>query len=102
MYIHRALLRLLTIVTVCLLIFTMSLTAQQRQVERPESHTQVVLLGTGNPPADPDRSGPATAIVVNGTRTLSTSARASCDAQRPLSPTEASPRWNRRICGLSL
>ena len=24
-------------------------------------HTQVVLLGTGNPPADPDRSGPATA-----------------------------------------
>src|SRR6266852_7854415 len=29
--------------------------------------TQIVLLGTGNPPADPDRSGPATAIVVNGT-----------------------------------
>ena len=29
--------------------------------------TQVVLLGTGNPPADPDRSGPATAIVVNDT-----------------------------------
>ena len=29
--------------------------------------TQVVMLGTGNPPADPDRSGPATAIVVNGT-----------------------------------
>ena len=31
------------------------------------SQTQVVLLGTGNPPADPDRSGPATAVVVNGT-----------------------------------
>jgi ribonuclease BN (tRNA processing enzyme) len=31
------------------------------------THTQVVLLGTGNPPADPDRSGPATAIVVNDT-----------------------------------
>ena len=31
------------------------------------SITQIVLLGTGNPPADPDRSGPATAIVVNGT-----------------------------------
>ncbi len=31
------------------------------------SGTQVVLLGTGNPRADPDRSGPATAIVVNGT-----------------------------------
>jgi ribonuclease BN (tRNA processing enzyme) len=26
-----------------------------------------VLLGTGNPLPDPDRSGPATAVVVNGT-----------------------------------
>lgn len=31
------------------------------------TRTQVVMLGTGNPPADPDRSGPATAIVVNDT-----------------------------------
>lgn len=31
------------------------------------STTQVVLLGTGTPGPDPDRSGPATAIVVNGT-----------------------------------
>ncbi|HZF15023.1 MAG TPA: MBL fold metallo-hydrolase [Steroidobacteraceae bacterium] len=31
------------------------------------SHTQIVLLGTGNPNPDPDRWGPATAIVVNGT-----------------------------------
>jgi ribonuclease BN (tRNA processing enzyme) len=30
------------------------------------SRTQVVLLGTGTPPADPDRSGPAAAVVVNG------------------------------------
>jgi ribonuclease BN (tRNA processing enzyme) len=30
------------------------------------SGTQVVLLGTGTPPADPDRSGPASAVVVNG------------------------------------
>src|SRR5689334_15957572 len=29
--------------------------------------TQVVLLGTGTPSPDPERSGPATAIVVNGT-----------------------------------
>lgn len=28
--------------------------------------TRVVLLGTGNPNADPDRSGPAVAVVVNG------------------------------------
>jgi ribonuclease BN (tRNA processing enzyme) len=67
MCMHRPLFRLLMIGTVCLLIFTTSLTAQQQQAKRPASHTQVVLLGTGNPPADPDRSGPATAIVVNGT-----------------------------------
>lgn len=31
------------------------------------SHTQIVLLGTGTPRADPQRSGPATAVVVNDT-----------------------------------
>jgi ribonuclease BN (tRNA processing enzyme) len=31
------------------------------------SATQIVLLGTGTPNADPDRSGPAVAIVVNDT-----------------------------------
>jgi ribonuclease BN (tRNA processing enzyme) len=31
------------------------------------SKTQIVLLGTGTPRPDPDRSGPATAVVVNGT-----------------------------------
>ena len=36
----------------------------------PASRTQVVLLGTGSPPADPQRSGPATAIVVNDTSYL--------------------------------
>jgi ribonuclease BN (tRNA processing enzyme) len=30
------------------------------------STTQVVMLGTGTPNADPDRSGPAVAVVVNG------------------------------------
>jgi ribonuclease BN (tRNA processing enzyme) len=29
-------------------------------------HTQVVMLGTGNPNADPDRSGPAVAVVTGG------------------------------------
>ncbi len=34
---------------------------------RPDtSVTQVVMLGTGNPNADPDRSGPSVAIVVRG------------------------------------
>jgi len=32
-----------------------------------QSKTQVVLLGTGTPNADPERSGPAVAIVVNDT-----------------------------------
>lgn len=32
--------------------------------------TKVVLLGTGTPQPDPDRSGPATAIVVNGSAYL--------------------------------
>ena len=33
----------------------------------PSATTQLVLLGTGTPNADPDRFGPALAIVVNGT-----------------------------------
>jgi ribonuclease BN (tRNA processing enzyme) len=33
----------------------------------PATQTQFVLLGTGTPPADPDRSGPSSAVVVNGT-----------------------------------
>src|SRR6516162_2929503 len=30
----------------------------------PPQHTRVVMLGTGTPAADPERSGPAVAIVV--------------------------------------
>jgi len=37
------------------------------QNESPGSSTRIVLLGTGTPSPDPDRSGAATAIVVNGT-----------------------------------
>ena len=51
------------------LIATMS--ADSHQVPSAAlTDTQVVLLGTGNPPADPDRSGPATAVVVKGTAYL--------------------------------
>jgi ribonuclease BN (tRNA processing enzyme) len=35
-----------------------------------QSKTQIVMLGTGNPNPDPDHSGPATAIVVNGSSYL--------------------------------
>jgi ribonuclease BN (tRNA processing enzyme) len=48
--------------------FVTSYSAVGRQAPAPPaSHTQVVLLGTGTPRADPQRSGPATAIVVNDT-----------------------------------
>lgn len=47
-----------------------SLPAQQLTASARTSHTQIVMLGTGNPSPDPDRSGPATAIVVNGTAYL--------------------------------
>jgi ribonuclease BN (tRNA processing enzyme) len=32
-----------------------------------ENTTRIVMLGTGTPRPDPNRSGPATSIVVNGT-----------------------------------
>lgn len=35
------------------------------QTPRSRTHTQVVVLGTGTPVADPDRSGPALAVIVN-------------------------------------
>jgi ribonuclease BN (tRNA processing enzyme) len=40
------------------------------QETKVKSKTQVVLLGTGTPNADPDRSGPAVAIIVNDTSYL--------------------------------
>src|SRR6266478_5645920 len=51
-------------------ILAASLAAQQQSSSSPPGKTQVVLLGTGTPNADPDRSGPATAIVVNGSAYL--------------------------------
>ena len=50
--------------------FASSVAAQQTRDKASASKTQVVLLGTGNPFPDPDRSGPATAIVVNGSAYL--------------------------------
>ena len=45
-----------------------SLPTQSASAQRTlPSRTQIVLLGTGTPGADPDRSGPATAVVVDGT-----------------------------------
>lgn len=48
--------------------FLAPLPAPVQPAERPVAPgTQIVLLGTGTPSPDPERSGPATAIVVNGT-----------------------------------
>ena len=44
--------------------------ARQAPVVPPAAQTKVVLLGTGTPAATPDRSGPATAVVVNDTAYL--------------------------------
>lgn len=38
----------------------------QGRIAIPADSTRVVMLGTGTPNADPERSGPAVAIVVNG------------------------------------
>jgi len=47
-----------------------ALDARQQAQGPPATQTRVVLLGTGTPGLDPDRSGPATAIVVNDTAYL--------------------------------
>jgi len=56
------------------LIVTLLLTTSLVFGQKPEapalSKTRVVLLGTGNPAPNPDRSGPATAIIVNDTAYL--------------------------------
>ncbi len=46
---------------ICFLLFSSSVAAQEK------NKTQLVLLGTGTPFADPEKSGPAVAIVVNNT-----------------------------------
>ena len=51
-------------------IWSVSVGAAGQAPAPPTPRAQVVLLGTGSPPADPLRSGPATAIVVNDTAYL--------------------------------
>ena len=59
---HRTRMAVLTLV-----VLAAGLAARGQAPSGAPSRTHVVLLGTGTPPADPDRSGPATAIVVNDT-----------------------------------
>ena len=53
-----------------LLLTSITCHAQQAAPTAQVVGTKLVLLGTGSPPADPDRSGPSSAVVVNGTAYL--------------------------------
>ncbi len=55
------------IILVGLIILVSQSNPSSAQSSKDISRTKVVLLGTGTPIADPDRSGPSVAIVVNGT-----------------------------------
>jgi ribonuclease BN (tRNA processing enzyme) len=55
------------VITVSVVFLAIPLTGHQQSPPTAPSHTQVVLLGTGDPAADPDQSGPATAVVINDT-----------------------------------
>jgi ribonuclease BN (tRNA processing enzyme) len=63
MFARPWLIGLCTVATCCLL----TLHVNARTQRDSTSKTRIVLLGTGTPSPDPERSGPATAIVVNGT-----------------------------------
>ena len=71
MYINTVRFRASTFLVGALVLLAASPSAGQQQTQTAAaSKTRIVLLGTGNPSPDPDRSGPATAIVVNGTAYL--------------------------------
>ncbi|MGI8732845.1 MAG: MBL fold metallo-hydrolase [Pyrinomonadaceae bacterium] len=59
-----------TSLAVVLVFLIASMAAGQQPQTPPASKTRIVMLGTGNPGPIPDRSGPATAIVVNETAYL--------------------------------
>ena len=56
----------LHILLMLMLLLLLSSASFSQSESKPASVTQIVLLGTGTPGPDPNRSGPATAIVVNG------------------------------------
>ena len=56
--------RRIGVITVSVVLLAIPLGGQQQP---RATATRVVLLGTGDPAADPDQSGPATAVVVNDT-----------------------------------
>src|ERR1041384_1606683 len=68
MTIRLAMLAILLLLSSLARLGSASGTSQVPEHEPSDKHsTQIVLLGTGTPNADPDRSGPSVAIVVNDT-----------------------------------
>lgn len=67
---HCMTFRTLSTIGVALATLTTPGVAESQSPSPAANATQVVLLGTGTPGIDPDRSGPATAVVVNGTAYL--------------------------------
>ena len=57
---------LLSILPLALVVMASTSSGVLRSSPAALGQTQVVLLGVGTPNADPDRSGPSVAIVVNG------------------------------------
>src|SRR5882757_4157844 len=70
MHVNTARFRSFATLVCALTYLTGSLAAGQQPQTPAVSKTRVVLLGTGSPAPLPDRSGPATAIVVNDTAYL--------------------------------
>src|SRR5258706_6355630 len=54
-------------IAACGLLAAASFASSARGAQTAQAKSQIVLLGTGTPRPDPQRSGPATAIVVNDT-----------------------------------
>jgi len=70
MRVSAARFRLFTFLVIVPMLITAALAAGQQPQTAGASKTKIVLLGTGTPAPDPERSGPATAIVVNDTAYL--------------------------------
>jgi ribonuclease BN (tRNA processing enzyme) len=70
MRVNAARFRLFTFLVIVPVLMTAPLAAGQQSQTARASKTKIVLLGTGTPAPDPERSGPATGIVVNDTAYL--------------------------------
>src|SRR5215813_4563566 len=63
-------LRFVAFSPILLAVVSVTQPAESRAPSERPTGTKIVLLGTGTPVPDPDRSGPATAIVVGDTAYL--------------------------------